>query len=295
MADVPSSLRKVQIEEVSYRSALSESLFFKLGGVINWIIDNAGFKLNDIQASMSDEATFQAARTTDWILMDGRSVIGSDYDLEGHGTNVPDARGRFLRFKDNGVGLTGDLALGTNQSTENLAHQHDGTPEHFSRLAIIERNNVATPPSLPDTTNLLTDTDQAEVTFIGAGTSPISPPPEYGYSIENHIGSGVGYSIGPQVASEGAPFGWCTPVMQVLQDATTFPYFEQEAGFRFGAAVSGANVGTGPARNGEFGIVRGDTIAPNSDVGFNMRVPSNGTNESRPVNTHVNYFIKINN
>lgn len=60
--------------------------------------------IGSVKQSMLDEATFQSIHGTGWVLMDGRDVTGSDYDtivFGGIGGNIPDARGQFLRGKNN--------------------------------------------------------------------------------------------------------------------------------------------------------------------------------------------------
>jgi len=73
--------------------------------------------IGTVQASMLDEAEFQAEINNKWILADGRLVTGSDYEALTTENNVPDLRGQFLRGKNNGrvdgeENPGGDLALG---------------------------------------------------------------------------------------------------------------------------------------------------------------------------------------
>lgn len=80
----------------------------------NEIVPDIG-QVGDVVQSMLTEAQFQAIRGTGWVLMDGRSVAGSQYQaITGNG-NIPDARGVFLRGKNNGSSANpdGDLPLGT--------------------------------------------------------------------------------------------------------------------------------------------------------------------------------------
>jgi len=51
--------------------------------------------------SMLTEAQFQTEFGTNWVLMDGRSVSGSDYETITTESTIPDARGMFLRGKNN--------------------------------------------------------------------------------------------------------------------------------------------------------------------------------------------------
>ena len=81
----------------------------------------AGEAVGTIISSMLTEAQFQAEKSTDWVLADGRSVAGSKYSTLTGNANLPDMRGRFLRGKNNGASGAdynpdGDSALGAFQA-----------------------------------------------------------------------------------------------------------------------------------------------------------------------------------
>ena len=57
-------------------------------------------KVGDIVYSMLDETDFQAQRGTNWVPMDGRGVVGSQYEAITGLQTVPNAQGRFLRVHD---------------------------------------------------------------------------------------------------------------------------------------------------------------------------------------------------
>lgn len=90
-------------------------------------------KVGDVVYSTLTEAQFQALRDTTWVLMDGRDVTGSDYDtiaLSGLGGTIPDARGQFLRAKNNGRSdgnqdPDGERGLGAFQNHAMDSHGHD--------------------------------------------------------------------------------------------------------------------------------------------------------------------------
>ena len=89
---------------------------------------NDGY-VGDIITSALTEAQFQAQRNGTWVLMDGRSVVGSRYQALTSQANIPDGRGLFLRGKNNGRvdGLqnpAGEVAIGTYQADDNKAHTH---------------------------------------------------------------------------------------------------------------------------------------------------------------------------
>lgn len=83
--------------------------------------------IGDIRASILDESAFQAQNGSEWILADGRPIGGSDLAaLTGSGV-APDLRGVFLRGKDNGKGLTSDVATGTYSADTFASHSHGGS------------------------------------------------------------------------------------------------------------------------------------------------------------------------
>ena len=89
---------------------------------------NMGF-IGQMLQSMLTEAQMQSLYGTGWILADGRSVVGSTYASVTGASVVPDARGVFLRGKNNGrsdgkENPGGDFALGTYQEDGNKSHNH---------------------------------------------------------------------------------------------------------------------------------------------------------------------------
>ena len=59
-------------------------------------------QVGDVVSSMLTEAQFQALRDTNWVLMDGRSSVGSVYETITANSTIPDARGQHLRGQNNG-------------------------------------------------------------------------------------------------------------------------------------------------------------------------------------------------
>ena len=88
---------------------------------VNRLNDANNTPVGAILQSRLTEAQFQAINGTSWVLMDGRSIVGSKLaDITGI-TNLDDARGLILRGKNNGrsdgaQNPDGDLAIGTYQS-----------------------------------------------------------------------------------------------------------------------------------------------------------------------------------
>ncbi|CAG8456529.1 44427_t:CDS:2 [Gigaspora margarita] len=88
-------------------------------------------RLGEIRYSILNQEQFQELYGKEWILMDGSSILGSDLEKKFGWTSVPDARGLFLRCKNNGRndGLenpSGELALGQYQTDNLKSHNHVG-------------------------------------------------------------------------------------------------------------------------------------------------------------------------
>jgi hypothetical protein len=91
------------------------------------------FSIGTILDSMLTEAQFQALNGVEWILMDGRNVVGSAYNILTGFATVPDARGTVLRGKNNGradgnQNPAGDLALGAFENDQFQGHFHQNDP-----------------------------------------------------------------------------------------------------------------------------------------------------------------------
>jgi hypothetical protein len=86
-------------------------------------------QVGDVKQSVLTEAQFQSLHGTSWVLMDGRSVAGSDLDTEFGVSTLPDARGVFLRSKNNGrsdgnQNPAGERAVGFLESDQMQGHKH---------------------------------------------------------------------------------------------------------------------------------------------------------------------------
>jgi hypothetical protein len=125
--DIPFSTATIQQEAVQANAPVSEATWSAMGGAVNFILANF-IPVGTIIDSMLDEATFQSQTNTNWVLCDGRSVLGSTYQTLTGNSTVPDCRGRYARAKDNGAGVDthGDLALGAFESEQIQSHQHGG-------------------------------------------------------------------------------------------------------------------------------------------------------------------------
>jgi len=97
---------------------------------MNKIETGGTWKVGDVKQSFLTEAQFQAEHDDTWILCDGGSAAGTDYEAVTGESTVPDVRGRFLRAKDHtaGVNPDGDTAVRTPQADEFKSHYH--TADH---------------------------------------------------------------------------------------------------------------------------------------------------------------------
>lgn len=127
MTDVPDLNKRIQEEEVQFRAPVSESTWFKIGGVINFILDHYVIPPSTIFYYSGPESTIPPG----WIVCDGKAVsratyanlfaiIGTMYgDGDGVTTfNVPDYRGYFHRMV---------------QKTATGFRPTGGDPDHASR------------------------------------------------------------------------------------------------------------------------------------------------------------------
>lgn len=112
MADIPSIIKKIQIEETDYLSVIDEATIQKIGGVINYIIDNYVIPTGTVIPFAGDE-TALGVWSNAWLPCDGRAisrttysnlfnVIGTRYGIGDGSTtfNIPDLRGLFIRGVD---------------------------------------------------------------------------------------------------------------------------------------------------------------------------------------------------
>lgn len=89
------------------------------------------FQIGDVKISILTEAQFQSIHGNCWALMDGRSIAGKDLAVLTGKTTIPDARGLFLRGKNNGrvdgkENPDGEILLGDYQADMYVSHVHQG-------------------------------------------------------------------------------------------------------------------------------------------------------------------------
>jgi hypothetical protein len=128
---------------------------------------------------MLTEAQFQTLRGSEWVLMDGRSVVGSIYETITGEANIPDARGTYLRSKDNGRGLdpNGDPDLGTYQADEVNEHKHSSNWRyHTGGNALAGTQMSDTNTHMPgSTTSIATATGTSTNTINNTGGNETRP------------------------------------------------------------------------------------------------------------------------
>lgn len=109
MSDIPSVPKRIQVEETEFEAPVSESTAMKMGGTMNFLLDNYAIPPGASMAFNGIEANVPPG----WIPEDGRAVSRAIYanlyaaigTLWGVGDglttfNVPDKRGRFDRMVD---------------------------------------------------------------------------------------------------------------------------------------------------------------------------------------------------
>ena len=101
--------------------------------------------------SMLTETQIQLVYGKSWVLMDGRNVAGSSYAAITGNIIIPDARGLFLRGKNNGGSYNpdGDLALGTYSADKYASHSHSGSYYINSGTSGTEKARTTTNFSTP--------------------------------------------------------------------------------------------------------------------------------------------------
>jgi hypothetical protein len=121
VALLPSTEEKIQVEEVSYKSAVSEGTAKKLGSNINFILDQSSTYLGDIKISCLTESQFQAIRGDRWVLMSGQSIAGSDLATLTGITTLPNFTGLGAHLEQ----LTSIGSMFDFYPNQNLDHDHD--------------------------------------------------------------------------------------------------------------------------------------------------------------------------
>lgn len=129
MAQLESILKLIQEEDVASSASASEALLKKVGGAINYIIQNSLDFVGKVETTMLTEAQFAATKGYDhtqpeplkkWVLMKGQSIAGSKFAEITGKTTLPNAvsTGAFIGQ------ASSDAQLLTYQESRNRLHGH---------------------------------------------------------------------------------------------------------------------------------------------------------------------------
>jgi hypothetical protein len=179
MTDVVSARRKIQIEEVKYRSGISENTLTKVGASVNWILDNSVNNIGDIIPSVLSLPQFQSLYGPTWVLMDGSSIAGSDLATLTGITTLPNMVGNQAHLQQS----DSDANIGNFVPNSNK--------EHFHYVA--NNTSLEVGSSIPSTPSA---NDSLGTTF----TDVAAQIPNFGLFTNNETAANVGRS---SVASTG--------------------------------------------------------------------------------------------
>lgn len=131
MADLPPNAAPINDEEVAAEAPVSEALLSKVGGNINALLASVMPVGAEIGAYLTELQFQQEVGSTDWVLLDGRSCVGTRFHAITGMENLPDHRGAYGRGKNNGRNdgkqdPAGELELGSWHGDDFRAHNHGG-------------------------------------------------------------------------------------------------------------------------------------------------------------------------
>lgn len=134
MSNTAPSFLQIQQESITFNQPASEASMTAIAGLAN-ALRVIMLPVGSIVDSMLTEAQWHSEDqdATRWIIADGRSVVGSAYQILTGFTNVPDLTGRFRRGKG-ANNPDGNLALGTFTAAKFESHTHGvvlNDPAHF--------------------------------------------------------------------------------------------------------------------------------------------------------------------
>lgn len=129
MAQLESILKLIQEEDVASSSSASEALLKKIGGAVNYLIQNSLDYVGKFEATGLTEAQFATLKGYDhtapeplkkWVLLKGQSIAGSKYAEITGKTTLPNAvsTGAFPGQASSKAQLL------TYEESQNKAHNH---------------------------------------------------------------------------------------------------------------------------------------------------------------------------
>lgn len=175
MADLPAVAKKIQVEEADERMPTSESLLQKIGGSLNWLLENAsGLAVGSMEFSFLTLAQFQSINGTGFVLCDGAALPpASLYEAITGRTVSPDMRGFYPRMRDHGAGVNpaGDLAVATVQGAAIKGHTHPVSIANPTGPGLVN----AMGQLIPGLDNANNGTDEVGVDPVTTASFSISP------------------------------------------------------------------------------------------------------------------------
>lgn len=129
MAQLESILKLIQEEDVASSSSASEALLKKIGGAVNYLIQNSLDYVGKFESTGLTEAQFATLKGYDhtqpeplkkWVLLKGQSIAGSKYAEITGKTTLPNAvsTGAFPGQ------ASSEAQLLTYEESQNKAHNH---------------------------------------------------------------------------------------------------------------------------------------------------------------------------
>jgi hypothetical protein len=128
MSAVAGYFERIQDQEVAHRYDVDYKLIEKVAATINQVLSTMEpLPVGYVERTFLTQAEFFVARnSTDWMLCNGQSCVGTAYGTLTGNTTVPNAQARFFRMKDYGSGHAsgGDVAIGTDVGDTYKTHSH---------------------------------------------------------------------------------------------------------------------------------------------------------------------------
>lgn len=177
MTDIAKGFSTIQQESVQFNQPVSEAAGSAMGSAINGLL-SVVTPIGGIIMAALNETQFQAQlgnpSPPSFVLADGRSVVGSQYQILTGNTNIPDHRGTYPRGSDNGGSSAGARGLDPNGTQAPGAYVGDQFAAHSHTIQLTQRpaNNGANPPALGTDTPGGTTNNETSSTVGGTETAP---------------------------------------------------------------------------------------------------------------------------